>query len=793
MTAQGRLTVMAAVATLLASVSLMSIFQDGGWFWPVVSCIAVGAAGCALGRRLGLPRPIVPLLGLIAVTLTVTWEYARDVAVLGFFPGPGAWHALEQAAQVGMEGVRRYAAPAPTDTTLVLLAAAGVGLVAVMVDTLAVTYQSAPLAGVPLLAVYAVPVSILRGGVPWVLFLVGAVGWLALMMSEGRDRLSTWGRSLSRASRKGDNVFTQTPPEPVGVIGRRIGATAIGLALVLPALVPWVGTSIFSHGGGSGSGTGSGGTSGGGVTTIVNPFVTLGSDLTARTDSTVLTYTTNDLNPDYLRMVTNDTFDGKTWLPARMSSAGSALRIGPDEGSGEPGQDVSTDITTSGLAEGWLPMPYPVSSVDISENWQYDEATRDVFAVRGSTLGASYTVASRHLALSPLDLRAAGPAPSEIQDRYTQLPSIPASVVALTRRIIAGATTDYDKALALQNFFLNPDNGFSYSTDVPTYAGSQLVGFLTNRKGFCQQYAGAFAVMARIANLPTRVDVGFTPGTKTGTDLWAVSRHNTHAWPEVYFSGFGWVRFEPTVGGPLGINQPGWAQDPLLSTGGAGPGRPSGQSVTLSQHNADRANANENGPSARDATPTPVHGPRFPWALVLAILAVVALLVPGAGRLARRRGRLGGRGERAPARTRVVLAWRELGDTARDLRLPWSASRTPRRTAEWIVSSGVDDAAAAAARRLAGAVERLQYARADIDDDRLLGDCDPLADARRVAVGLEIAAPPRDRWRARLIPASVLAVLGGWSVDVLDAFDRVGATIGSGLRRLVPRRRAADA
>ena len=73
-----------------------------------------------------------------------------------------------------------------------MLSALGVGVVAVIVDTLAVGYRSAALAGAPLLILYAVPLTVVRGGVPIILFLFAAVGWLALMLAEGRERLAGW-------------------------------------------------------------------------------------------------------------------------------------------------------------------------------------------------------------------------------------------------------------------------------------------------------------------------------------------------------------------------------------------------------------------------------------------------------------------------------------------------------------------------------------------------------------------------------------------------------------------------
>jgi hypothetical protein len=787
-TARLRLTVVAAVATLLAAVGLSSVFDDSAWVWPVLFSVAAGSGGCALGRRLGVPRPVVPLMGLALVALFITWLYAHDVAVLGFIPGPGAIRELHQLLVVAGDDVRRFATPAPAEKSLVLLAAAGLGATAVAVDTLAVTCRSAALAGVPLLAVYAVPASVVRGGVSWVLFVVAALGWLALMLAEGRERLSGWGRALGRRSARGDGVFTATPAEPLGVVGRRIGAAALGLAVIFPAFVPLLGNGIFG-GNGAGSGNGHGG-SGSSSQTTINPLVSIGADLTARNNTAVFEYSSDDSDPDYLRMVTLDTFDGNNWNLAKLSPSGDIADISSGVGRDDPmpGATVKTSVSMAGLSSTWLPLPFPTVSVSgLGGDWAYDPATLDVFA-RGTdtTAGRNYDVVSRHPTLSVGDLRNAGPPSADLERQYTALPAgLPAQVRTTEQSIVRGLTNDYDKAYAIQQFFLDPRNGFTYTTNIPDFTGSALVAFLNNRKGFCQQYATMYAVMARLAGLPTRVDVGFTQGVEKTPGNWAVTRQNAHAWPEVYFAGVGWVRFEPTPG-PSGIQAPTYALPPAGSTTGRR-GAVLPPVTSRGEHNGQRNDidpgAGTTATKAKAKTST-VAVRKQPWAAVGGSIAVLVLLAsPTVARWIRRRRRL------RPARShelpsaRVLDAWRELVDTGRDLGLPWAASRTPRRTAEALVAYGVRGDAAAAVRRLARSVERVRYARADVD---VLRGHDPGEDARLVVKGMEAASARQVRWRARLLPASVLSVVGGWLADVMDWVDGLGAKMRTQLGRLLP-------
>ncbi|MGM3293757.1 transglutaminase-like domain-containing protein, partial [Escherichia coli] len=84
--------------------------------------------------------------------------------------------------------------------------------------------------------------------------------------------------------------------------------------------------------------------------------------------------------------------------------------------------------------------------------------------------------------------------------------------------------------------------------------GDELEEFLTDdedgRTGYCEQFASAMAVMARSLGIPARVAMGFLEPTEEGRGQWVYSTDDLHAWPELYFAGQGWVRFEPTPGGP---------------------------------------------------------------------------------------------------------------------------------------------------------------------------------------------------------------------------------------------------
>ncbi len=115
------------------------------------------------------------------------------------------------------------------------------------------------------------------------------------------------------------------------------------------------------------------------------------------------------------------------------------------------------------------------------------------------------------------------------------------------RRVTAGATSPYAAILGLESW-LRRRGGFRYDEQPPVSDRPPLVHFVTtSRAGYCQHFAGAMAVMARLLGIPARVAVGFTSGTFQD-GAWTVTDHNAHAWVEVWFPEHGWVPFDPTPG-----------------------------------------------------------------------------------------------------------------------------------------------------------------------------------------------------------------------------------------------------
>jgi hypothetical protein len=144
-----------------------------------------------------------------------------------------------------------------------------------------------------------------------------------------------------------------------------------------------------------------------------------------------------------------------------------------------------------------------------------------------------------------------------------QAPVVDARVVALARRLAAGAHTQWDLVTRVERYLLGGGR-FRYTTHVPKPGPQPLVDFLLRtHAGYCQHFAGAAALLLRLAGVPARVVVGFATGKETAPGRYTVRDLDAHQWIEVYFQGYGWVPFNPTP-----------AASPASIAGGLDPLRP---------------------------------------------------------------------------------------------------------------------------------------------------------------------------------------------------------------------------
>ncbi|GAA3034349.1 transglutaminase TgpA family protein [Streptomyces glomeratus] len=806
MSGRTRLALCAAVATLAASCALLPLVSPTTWLFQAAFLVAVQTGVGAVARRVPLARPLTIACQAVVGLLLLTLIFAREQSIGGIIPGPDAFRHFGELLRSGAEDVGRYAIPAPLTPGIRLMIVGGVLLIGLLVDALAVTFRAAAPAGLPLLALYSVAAGLSDGATDWLWFLVAASGYLMLLLAEGRDRLSQWGRVFAGAAR-GRDRDSGGAVAPVRT-GRRIGMVALGVALVVPLALPSLkGGLLDGAGTGVGAGLGNGNT-----ISAVNPLVSLRDSLNVDEDRQVMAYRTNtdDTQDMYLRIVALDDFDGTTWRPAQRHITGVPDSLPTP--AGLAGSVRRTEIETrisaaDWYAQDWLPMPYPATRVKIKGSWRYEPVGRTLVGDHGqNTRGIQYDVKSLIVQPSAEQL-ATAPEPSpSLKREFTKLPrSLPAVVAQTARKVTAGASNHYEQAVKLQDYFA-VRGGFTYSTRVQVGSGPGAIArFLRDKQGFCVHFSFTMAAMARTLGIPARVAVGFTPGSPQADGSMSVGLRDAHAWPELYFEGVGWTRFEPT---PNRGTTPSYTQSDTPS--GENPVAP-GPSLSSTAAPSTAPSASEScsaalrkleGCPSRSSDALAVSrddGP--PWYRILAwtLLGLALVVVPLTPMLWRLRSRsvrlasgLHAPSALSPARTRsrssrpgeqyagdleatvlpgeaspdraaemavghTLSVWRELTDTAWDYGIVPDDALTPRGAAERIVRLGrLDSPSAAAVHRVAGAVEQVLFARQPRPEPGLVDDVRTVRSALRSGVGL------RTRVRAVVAPRSALRVL--WAV-----------------------------
>lgn len=717
-------TLVSAAAVLLALTSLIPLFADLQWVMPAVAIVLVVAAvGCG-SRAIGLPVPLIPLVQLMGIIGTITALYASQEAYAKVFPTSQSWDVLRVLVAEGMLDAQAFSAPVPTLPDLILLAVGGAGLAALCVDTLFVSVRSALLAGLPILVLFVGAALLQFGRAPWWTFAPAAVGWLLILAADQRERVREWG-----------GVAATTRIRGLSTVARRVGAVAIAVALVGGIVLPVRATTGPR---GSGDGAGGGGLAGGPV--VLDPLVSMRRNLTLSNDAEVVRYRTDSANPSYLRVTALESFDGTTWRQR------TGLESGRDPGWELPGVvqapgdgALSTyDLSVTSLENAFLPLPYPIAELQnvsgVESGWHLDPGTGIAFSEDQSATGLQYRVTAIEPEVEAGDLRGA---PLPKGTLWPQL-NVPGGMSPLVKQtaldVTADARTPYDKALALQTWFTR-DGGFRYSTSVRSGSDIDYIAeFLEDRVGYCEQFAGAMAVMARTLGIPSRVVVGFTQGAQGEDGSWKVTVRDAHAWPELWFDGVGWVRFEPTPRGDATVRAPAYA--PAASTGSGlngddnrGQLDPEGFAPVSADESLDyRALANR-------AT-----------LLIVVLGGLVLLTLPMLRRLVRRRARL----HRRDYAGVVNGAWSEVGASALDLGQPWSPFSTPRQAAERL-GRGMSAPGGAALRRLRIQVEQVRYGPAPASTEAGLTVLRERSDAVRADVRIVVRElRNRVRWQARL-------------------------------------------
>lgn len=737
------------VAALLP---VFSVIAPGTWTaGALTAAAAVLASGLAM-RFFALPAIAATVLEVVVAVVLLTAMFGRSTALLGVIPTPATIASVPGLFAAASEEVRLGVAPVVPGTGLSFVLVGAIAGLAIVLDHVVLTARMPLLGGIGLVAVSLIPTIAIPAdvNVPAVLALAAAILFLLRMDTRARTRaVGSSGRRLG--------------PRVWGASSTAIGIAAVAVVVTVVAvpLLPQPGLRFAS---GSGAGFG----------TTINPNLELGSDLRQPREVDVLSFTTTAPTPPYLRAVTLSRFDGTVWEP----DTGDTVTVPGDGPVFDPVQvdgdvtlaDWTTTITVGELDSPWLPIPYPASTVTgLEGEWLGLPDNRTIVSRAGSSRDQKYQAEAVVPRPTLEQIRSRPVGSDELPDAVRSLPpDVPAIIGDTARSVTAGAQSPYDALVALQSWFRSSE--FRYSLDAPVEAGFDGAGmdavarFLQERTGYCVHFASAFAVMARTLDMPSRIVVGYLPGTRVGSveqgqTEFTVTSRQLHAWPEVYFRGIGWVPFEPTnsLGVPTNFASG--------TTGGSTNPADTPEQQDAATPGATRAPApqlgDQDGPGSSASGAGAVNG-QSPVGVLLTVAGMVLLLLvaaPAVVRAGRRRSRaqliLGGD---------AAAAWTEIRADAVDLGIPSPDAESPRAFAARLVDAhgvGADDV-----RLLRDALEHAIYAEQTVDPARGPALADAVA---RVRTGLRASATPARRLTAVILPRSLARRSGAPAVEVPES------------------------
>jgi hypothetical protein len=263
---------------------------------------------------------------------------------------------------------------------------------------------------------------------------------------------------------------------------------------------------------------------------------------------------TGPATPTAWRWAVLDQFDGARWTSSQQfRPSGGQLRTTGTLGTA-PVTAVQAALTVDPVLSPWLPSPGELRAVK-GLPIAVDSAHDAIVQAGGPSGPASYELAAEAGSLDPLSAAgraaiarlSAGPAPGGAG--ALAAPGLPERLHEIALGFAPGqGGTDGQRALALQTLLrhgqFQPDapSGYLYARLTQFFDDTRTPVYL---RGTSEQFATSFAVLARAAGLPSRVVVGFTLPADPGAKV-SVSTRQVRAWPEVWFSGSGWVRFDPT-------------------------------------------------------------------------------------------------------------------------------------------------------------------------------------------------------------------------------------------------------
>jgi transglutaminase-like putative cysteine protease len=707
-----------ALVTLAAVTGMHRLFIDGSYRGSLaLQAIAAHVVVATLRRRRLPLLPAAAVTGVAAV-LFITWTRFGDT--VGYLLPTGATlGAAGDDLDAAWRVFQDVKAPAPVVNGFIVATAIAIWLLAFVADWAAFRARAAFEALLPATTLFLFAAALGAPGgrvASAAVFAAAALLFVLLHRTFIQEESSTWAashRERGRWSLLGTGAALTAVAVVAGAVtGPRLpGAEA-------EAVIDWrhIGDAEPTR-------------------VVPSPMVDLRTRIVEQPNVEV--FTVRSKVPSYWRLTALDEFDGQMWKSSYgTDSAKGDLPQAVD--SAAETDTVRQTVTVEALGGVWLPAAFEARSLEAEGadvGWDEDSSTLIVDRDVPTSDGLTYEVTSAIPTWRGPQLREVSDAdlPEDIGRQYTALPeAVSPEVRGLAQTVIdrAGAQTPYDRAMALQSYLRS--SLFTYDDTVgPGHGADALATFLfQTRRGYCEQFAGSFAALARAVNLPTRVAVGFTWGAQDPEDqtLYRVRGVHAHAWPEVYFHGYGWVPFEPTksrapvrgdqwlglpadgrqdaTGGRRGVVPP--ADDAGTDPGAQGD-LGAGDDAGLNAGLLEGGTSGEAGQTGDSGLPDGVRNVGIAIALAIAAYLVLVPLAIAGRRFVRRR-------RAQSAADKVRLSWREATERAgaAGVRLP--ASLTIAETADRLTAAA--PRSAEAVQHVARTMERIAYAEvAPTSDD----------------------------------------------------------------------------
>ena len=643
-------TVALAIYSFVVAVGFARVFSNWGFLRDLTLLIVIVHGGSLLLRRSRVSGWLaIPAVTVVSLWALVATHYRSTLTWL--VPRGETWDQVQLEVGLVRDQFQTAVAPVTYSAGWAMLAGLAIVVAIVMSDSFAFRAEARGEALVP-------------GGVLFIFIAALGSPRLRILITAALVAAGIFAvvalRALHDRSRRMELTATRGPASMVV-------PAALATATVVAVLAGFIGPHIpgaeadplYETRG-----------QGGGVTNVINPLVDIRSRLTNQ--GNVELFRMKADAPAYWRAITLNEFDGRTFKLAKAA----VIPPGLAAPSRTSGTRIRQQLQVLTLGSRLIPAaanPVEVTVVSSGQDSiivRSDPRTDTLVAIdRDLKPDDQFFINSDAPSFTPEQLRAAT-TNSPPEPVFIELPGdFPDVVSELAADVTAAASTSYDKALALQNWF---QTDFKYSLEAQSGHGKNvIVSFLNERIGYCEQFAASYAAMARTLGIPSRVAVGFTPGTLNDDGWYSVLGKHAHAWPELWFDDIGWVAFEPTPGrgAPGAEGYTGWPEDqdntpPSVAAAGESPTASTLPPTPTTLPNSGEANAPRTGDTQPALSPFEIDqglpldglsksGGNVPWRLVIFFGALtVAGIAPVAIRWARRRAHRG----RSPIE-RVEAAW----------------------------------------------------------------------------------------------------------------------------------------